>query len=1558
MRKLFFILGLAFLIPWGLMAQATNLDLNFDGGSTEFTAINSDGGNPSYTLSVNSGILNIVTAKRAEDWSFLGKFGILVNFSSLPTLQFRAKSTGNVNFIVRIKSPRLGEHTQWEQIEKSVALVGGADFQDFFFDLTSDIAGKPLFQPDSIEEIHVECTQGWMIGFTGTVELDHLKIGYPEPVSGGGTGYRETFDLGLPAGVTTSAEYGVSHHMSTMKVNVNKSSRWAKLDYELDGLYDLSASPILNIKARSEKDLVLQAFLVDELGKGYKVDLVGSQYKYYELNAASSYFKENRVLTGNQLIDMTFDFSGVGTKVDLTKIVKIIFCVNGTATTFDGTLYIDDIRLGDEASKIAYIGQVPDKSYYINSGSKTILIPEIRNVASLSAGGAAALVQNLSTDAITYTTGTENGRSVRYGYSRLHFDLISDASGNDTITITGTGETGYSNAIMKIPVVITNNANPTLDAIEDMIAAAGTTYQVSVEGISDGDPDDNQTLTITATSDNTGVCPNPTATYIQGYQNGSISFTPASAGTANITIEVSDGQGGTASESFAVTVYTSLNGVPTIDQAPKVDVYNSAGEQVITLTGISDGDPAAQNLTITATSSNTGIVPDPVVGYTQGGNTATLTFTPNAATNGLVTITVTVTDNGAAAGNNGNQSVVMTFDIESLIEPTWGYKVDLSDPDILSYLSPEGAGVTYFVSVIDTLGDKALRIEYRDKWTYGGIWFQLPEELNLSNTTALSYEVFSRNIETYHWNYLYHAHGADGGVDRNTQNTAAHTYAVAPGSFTNILFDYRQDGDMNNGQGEAIDKSRIAAVLFNMHNTQPTWPFTNTTAVVYYRNIRLGDSVSLPPVVPVATLDNVPDQAIYLSDGSKQITLNGISNGNNSTTGVTVTATSSNTGAIPNPVIGTINTDGTATLTFAPVTIGSSIITVRANAPGSTEKSITFKINVLSDDPAGFSIVTLDRSETHQTIRGLGTFTNEARWADLYATDLGASAMRLGIIGNQFEPVNDNDDPNILDMNAFNYDAFDWDYYRNLKVKGVEVFILTSWSPPAWMKRNLSEDHREQAIEWESTDNILEPYYYEEFAESMVAVVKAFKERCDIDILAVGLQNEPYFNEPYGSAILSGTKFAELIGVVGDRFAAEGLSHVGFYMPEQVFGLGWGDYSNEGYLASVRANPKADAYCDYFAVHGYDGTGVQSGFPSYTNWQNLRNLAHAEPNPKEMWMSETHIGYTDWTSALNLAGALHGSLWAGDITLWTNWGFGDMQMTKNAPNSSFYTSKNYFKFIRPGAVRITSSANAADILVSAFENTDGTTSVVLINKGTAPISTRITGNNLPQNFDVYRSSKYENCIPAGSINIVADALILPASSVTTLVSELNTDLTMNQVADLHVDENSGEHIVEITGISNGEGGITGLTLTADVSNSALFSAFDISAITASGTAEFTFTPATDATGSSIVTLTLTDGNTDRVVSFYIYVDPVTGKADILSQSLSVYPVPTRDQLNVKLDSRQFDRIAVKDLSGRTIYEAKVSTNLSQINTRSMAKGYYILEASGNKTVSVVRFVVE
>jgi hypothetical protein len=97
------------------------------------------------------------------------------------------------------------------------------------------------------------------------------------------------------------------------------------------------------------------------------------------------------------------------------------------------------------------------------------------------------------------------------------------------------------------------------------------------------------------------------------------------------------------------------------ENADPAAVLENAGTQTLTLSGIGSGATnETQVLTVTATSSNTALIPDPAVSYTSPNATGSLSYTPVAKASGTATITVTVTDDGGTA-NGGVNSVSQSF---------------------------------------------------------------------------------------------------------------------------------------------------------------------------------------------------------------------------------------------------------------------------------------------------------------------------------------------------------------------------------------------------------------------------------------------------------------------------------------------------------------------------------------------------------------------------------------------------------------------------------------------------------------------------------------------------------------------------------------------------------------------------------------------------------------------------------------------------------------------------------------------------------------------------------
>ncbi|MCF7763615.1 MAG: immunoglobulin domain-containing protein [Verrucomicrobia bacterium] len=174
-------------------------------------------------------------------------------------------------------------------------------------------------------------------------------------------------------------------------------------------------------------------------------------------------------------------------------------------------------------------------------------------------------------------------------------------------------------------------------------------------------------LTVSAVSDNPTLVPNsPSNIVFKGDGNNrTIKLVPApdQKGTANVTVTVDDGHGGTASDTFVLTV-NQFNRPPTIGAVTAQTTLEDSGPQNVAIGGIAPGPPdeAQQTLTFTAVSSNPAIVPNPIVQHVAGSATAVLTYAPIPNANGTVTITLTVQDNGGVA-NGGTDAASVTFDV-------------------------------------------------------------------------------------------------------------------------------------------------------------------------------------------------------------------------------------------------------------------------------------------------------------------------------------------------------------------------------------------------------------------------------------------------------------------------------------------------------------------------------------------------------------------------------------------------------------------------------------------------------------------------------------------------------------------------------------------------------------------------------------------------------------------------------------------------------------------------------------------------------------------------------
>ena len=241
-------------------------------------------------------------------------------------------------------------------------------------------------------------------------------------------------------------------------------------------------------------------------------------------------------------------------------------------------------------------------------------------------------------------------------------------SGSDSFTFKANdGTVDSAPATVSINVTAPTASPITLDPIADVTTdenSAGST--VALTGISTTSstgrtPKRNRpTLSVTANSSDTSLVPTPTVSYSNPNSTGSLNVKPAAnaSGVAVVTVTVTDGLNTPVVRSFKVVV-RAVNSPPTLNALAAMTIADTAGVQTVALTGISAGLNETQPLTVTARSSNPGVVPNPTVNYASPQANGSLAFTPVTGASGSAIITVTVND-GDAQNNLATRSFTVT----------------------------------------------------------------------------------------------------------------------------------------------------------------------------------------------------------------------------------------------------------------------------------------------------------------------------------------------------------------------------------------------------------------------------------------------------------------------------------------------------------------------------------------------------------------------------------------------------------------------------------------------------------------------------------------------------------------------------------------------------------------------------------------------------------------------------------------------------------------------------------------------------------------------------------
>lgn len=275
-------------------------------------------------------------------------------------------------------------------------------------------------------------------------------------------------------------------------------------------------------------------------------------------------------------------------------------------------------------------------------------------------------------------------------------------------------------------------------------------------------------------------------------------------------------------------------------------------------------------------------------------------------------------------------------------------------------------------------------------------------------------------------------------------------------------------------------------------------------------------------------------------------------------------------------------------------------------------------------------------------------------------------------------------------------------------------FMLTPWTPPAWMKTNQSRTRG--------------GFLREECAPLWAEYICRYTEHClarGMDVRLLSVQNEPQAVQTWDSCIYSGEQEAQFI-----RFhLLPALKRHG--LDERLGLLIW-DHNKEKVLeraCTVMRDGDLKRAVAGIAFHWYSGD----------HFENLRMAGELFPG-KRLVFSEGCVEHSVWGTGAELTGAVHyaheyiGDLNAGADTF-LDWNLlldekGGPNHVKNycdAPmmydtvhhqlkkNLSLDYIGHFSRYIRPGAVRLGVSRYTADIEAAAALNPDGGIAAVALN---------------------------------------------------------------------------------------------------------------------------------------------------------------------------------------------------------------------------------------------------
>ena len=468
--------------------------------------------------------------------------------------------------------------------------------------------------------------------------------------------------------------------------------------------------------------------------------------------------------------------------------------------------------------------------------------------------------------------------------------------------------------------------------------------------------------------------------------------------------------------------------------------------------------------------------------------------------------------------------------------------------------------------------------------------------------------------------------------------------------------------------------------------------------------------------------------------------------------------------------------------------------------------------------------VAIDTSIKHQTIfgwggalrRGTKEFYSQSSSIISQIEDLSFNQLHVNIVRGMcepaIEPVNDNNDPFVLDTSNLVWTYYDYAtkdilaMQRALTISNgrINYIFSTNNSAPAWMKAN---------------NNVLDgdtilPTMYDEFTEYISAYLLGLQNRYHIRINGISLFNEPGLSTYYESLTSSPIQVRDLVIKMKSRLLALEdsalLPHIDLIAPESPVVSSTADYpASVGNLALKNCIHYLDSaqggmFADTNAVNSVDIVGTHNYFDetNTSDWSTLKSVSKNKP----LWVTEASTSSFDpydvtSKNAVVQAKWIHRSFTLADVRAFCMFSFYDTLSTYSNPTSliiytsdsiiipkRYYGFKQFVNFVQPGYVRVDANSNYPNLYVSSYINPAQDTLVIVAINDTNIVLPNITFNcpvsyapiNLFATSDVPNYSTTQLGDIAAPLNGQFTAA-MPAMSIQTFIIPLINETNINTI---------------------------------------------------------------------------------------------------------------------------------------------------------------------------------